>query len=154
MVAILLCRTPTIFIAAAMITRADGRALLVRKRGTSAFMQAGGKLEPAEAAADALCRELSEELGLRVDPSEPVHLGRFSAPAANEPGCTVVAEVFHLQIETPIQAAAEIEEITWVDPQEAVALPLAPLTRDHLLPLWISRSPAASTPPPHPAPDR
>ncbi len=30
-------------IAAALITRADGRVLLVRKRGTALFLQPGGK---------------------------------------------------------------------------------------------------------------
>ncbi|EPM86442.1 NUDIX hydrolase, partial [Pseudomonas syringae pv. actinidiae ICMP 18804] len=33
-------------IAAALLIGADGRTLLVRKRGTQAFMQPGGKIEP------------------------------------------------------------------------------------------------------------
>lgn len=39
---------PTIRIAAAVITDDAGRYLLVRKRDTTAFMQAGGKIEPGE----------------------------------------------------------------------------------------------------------
>ena len=35
---------PTISVVAALIRDGDGRVLLVRKRGTAAFMQPGGKL--------------------------------------------------------------------------------------------------------------
>jgi len=122
-------------IAAALITRANGDALLVRKRGTAAFMQPGGKLEPAEAPVDALCRELEEELGLRVPPALPVYLGQYSAPAANEAGYTVLADVFHLVVDSEVMPAAEIEDIAWIAPQAPGNLTLAPLTRDHLLPM-------------------
>lgn len=76
-------------IAAALLIGADGRTLLVRKRGTQAFMQPGGKIEPGEPAAQALARELEEELGLIVDPAQAEFLGEFTAPAANEPGFEV-----------------------------------------------------------------
>jgi 8-oxo-dGTP diphosphatase len=126
----------TIRIAAAIICRADGRTLLVRKRGTSAFMQPGGKIEPDEQPLAALCRELLEELGLRIDPAEPVHVGRYSAIAANENNSVVVAEIFRLEMDEPMVPAAEIEEIIWVDPAALPpALSLAALTRDHILPL-------------------
>jgi 8-oxo-dGTP pyrophosphatase MutT (NUDIX family) len=74
----------TIRIAAAIIRDDGGRLLLVRKRGTKAFMQAGGKIEPGELPAAALARELREELGIVVDAGAAFHLGSFSAPAANE----------------------------------------------------------------------
>ncbi|EKF16832.1 NUDIX hydrolase [Nitratireductor pacificus] len=122
-------------IAAAIITRPDGMTLLVRKQGTSAFMQPGGKIEAAEQPVMALCRELREEIGLSVDAAAPIHLGRFSAPAANEAGRTVVAELFRLTIDGHVEPAAEIAEIAWVDPGAPGALPLAPLTRDSALPL-------------------
>ena len=73
---------PIIRIAAALLVGADGRTLLVRKRGTRAFMQPGGKIEVGEASAQALARELAEELGLAADPVTFVYLGRFIAEAA------------------------------------------------------------------------
>ena len=54
-------------IAAALLLGPDGRTLLVRKRGTRAFMQPGGKIEAHEVPLHALARELEEELGLRID---------------------------------------------------------------------------------------
>ncbi|HCS45677.1 MAG TPA: DNA mismatch repair protein MutT, partial [Pseudomonas sp.] len=83
-------------IAAALLIGPDGRTLLVRKRGTEAFMQPGGKIEAPEQPIHALARELAEELGLLIDPAHATYLGQFSAPAANEPGYVVQAELFQL----------------------------------------------------------
>lgn len=124
----------TIRIVAAVIRDDVGRWLVVRKRGTSVFMQPGGKLEPGETAADALVRELAEELGLRVGTERLGHIGRFTAPAANEPGFTVDADVYTVPLAGPVEPLAEIEEMRWVDPGRPGELALAPLLLDHLLP--------------------
>ena len=50
---------------AALIRDGDGRVLLVRKRGTAAFMQPGGKRDAGESDVAALAREIGEELGCR-----------------------------------------------------------------------------------------
>jgi 8-oxo-dGTP pyrophosphatase MutT (NUDIX family) len=130
--------TTTIRVAAALLVGEDGQVLLVRKRGTQAFMQPGGKIEPHEDPLAALVRELQEELGLVVASSAPVYLKRCVAPAANEPGFAVDAEVFRLAISGAVTPAAEIEEAVWVDPAAVPDLPLAPLTRDHILPLCVA----------------
>ena len=126
----------TIRIAAAVIRDDDGRLLLVRKRGTSAFMQAGGKIEPGEQPAAALARELHEELGILVDPADASHLGSFSAPAANEPHARVEAELFELSITGEPVPAAEIEEMIWLSPELASGTELAPLTAEIVLPRY------------------
>jgi 8-oxo-dGTP pyrophosphatase MutT (NUDIX family) len=131
-------RLGTIRVAAALVIGDGGHVLLVRKRGTQAFMQPGGKIEPNEEPLAALVRELREELGLAVAPSVPVYLKRCVAPAANEPGFAVDAEVFRLSVTGAVAPAAEIEEIAWVDPAALPELPLAPLTRDHILPLCLA----------------
>jgi len=127
--------TAPIRIAAAILTRPDKKMLVVRKRGTDAFMQPGGKIEPGEEPAEALCRELAEELGLAVTPAELSFVSRFTAPAANEPGLFVFAEVFRLRTDAVVEPGAEIEEVVWIDPVRPARLDYAPLTRDFLIKL-------------------
>ena len=133
-----------IHIAAALLIRADGMTLVVRKRGTTAFMQPGGKLEPGEAAEAALLRELGEELHFAGPISEPEWLGHFSAPAANEPDAVVEAELFVVEVTGEITPQAEIEEVRWIDPSAPGSIELAPLTRDHVLPATLARRVTAS----------
>jgi 8-oxo-dGTP pyrophosphatase MutT (NUDIX family) len=125
----------TIRIAAALIDDNQGRLLLVRKADSKWFMQPGGKIERGENAWFTLRRELREEIGLELDERTAPYLGCFSAPAANEPNCVVQAELFHVRTSHNPVACREIDEARWVDPTEAQLMPLAPLTRDHVMPL-------------------
>ena len=129
-----------IVIVAAIIVDDEGRLLLVRKRGTERFMQAGGKIDAGETPAVALMRELHEELLLVVEPSDLSYFGRFHAPAANEAGYVVDAEVFFVSVRGEAVASAEIDELVWVSPLEALNIPLAPLTSEVLLPLLEERA--------------
>lgn len=125
-----------ISIVAAVIRDDRGRVLLVRKQGAAVFQQPGGKPEPHDADDLAtLARELQEELGCRVLPGSVRHLCHASAPAANEPGFTVVAEVYLVQVDGVPRAAGEIAELCWVDPAAPGALPIARLSREHVLPV-------------------
>ena len=134
----------TIEIVAALIRDSAGRVLLVRKRGTTAFMQPGGKRDSGEDDVTALAREIDEELGCRVVPDSIQCLGEFDAVSANEPGFRVRASLYETDVTGDIVAKAEIDELIWVDPAAPAAVPLAPLTRDHVLPL-ASRRRASST---------
>jgi 8-oxo-dGTP diphosphatase len=122
-------------IVAAVILDGAGNTLLVRKRGTASFMQPGGKPTRGETPVGALEREIVEELGCELEPASCRALGRFSAPAANEPGWTVEAELFSARLSGEIRLDAEIEEAVWIDPDVEPSFQLAPLTRDHALPL-------------------
>lgn len=125
-----------IHVSAAVITDGDGRALVVRKQGTTRFMQPGGKPEAGESAAETLARELEEELGLRVSPAELAPLGTFVSDAANEPGHRVVASAFSLVVApADVAAQAELAELRWITPADVQSVPLAPLSVEHLLPL-------------------
>lgn len=107
----------------------------MRKSGTTAFMQPGGKPEPGETPAETLVRELAEEVGLRLTPDDLEPLGEFRARAANEPGFVVVADVFRVDsgAQTPVPDA-EIAELRWVTRAEASGLDVAPLAAIYFLP--------------------
>lgn len=125
-----------IHIVAAMIRDAQGRVLLVRKRGAQVYQQPGGKRDPGDRDdLHTLARELHEELGCRLLPQGARFLGSFSAPAANEPGWTVSAHVYEVQAEGPFVAQAEIESVLWVNPAAPGEVPIARLSREQLLPL-------------------
>lgn len=139
---------PAVLTLSAVLVHDDaGRVLLVRKRGTSRFMQPGGKLEPGETFAAAAVREMAEELGLRITEADLEDLGRWYGPAANEENTFIDAGLFGWTLpaaagpEGRPAAAAEIEEILWIEPAAALERSdLSPLLRDHLLPQLVSRA--------------
>jgi 8-oxo-dGTP diphosphatase len=130
-------QVPTVLTLSALVIRDDvGRLLLVRKRGTSKFMQPGGKLEPGESFAAAAARELQEELGIKVAEMELTDMGRWYGAAANETNTFIDAGIFSCETQQAPVAAAEIEEVLWLHPDDAKARnDLAPLLTDHILPL-------------------
>ncbi|WP_370646457.1 TetR family transcriptional regulator [Arthrobacter sp. zg-Y238] len=130
---------PAVLRLSAVLVHDDaGRILLVRKRGTSRFMQPGGKLEPGETFAEAAAREVGEELGLAVAAADLEDLGRWYGPAANEENTFIDAGLFAwtLPADGPQPAAAaEIEELLWTAPAAAAErTDLSPLLSTHILP--------------------
>ena len=122
-------------VVAAVIRDEAGRMLVVRKRGTEAFMQPGGKRDAGEDDLTALEREISEELGCRMVPGSAQAVGQFDSVAANEPGWRVQASVYAVKVDGAIEPQAEIAEAIWINPTAPEAIILAPLKRDHVLPL-------------------
>lgn len=125
-------------IVTAVIRDERGRMLLVRKRGTTAFMKPGGKRDAGEDDLTTLARELDEELGCRLVQAEL--LGHFSAPAANEAGFTVQSATYLATVEGAVAARAEIEELAWIDPAAPGDLRLAPLLTQAVLPALLART--------------
>jgi 8-oxo-dGTP diphosphatase len=132
----------TIKVVAALIRDDAGRVLLVRKRGTAMFMQPGGKRDPGEDDVAALSREIAEELGCVLVPASVRSLGEFDAIAANEPGFRVKADLYGVDVTGDIMPSQEIDAAIWVDPAAPPDIHLAPLTRDHVLPLACCSAPA------------
>lgn len=124
---------------AALITDANGRVLLVRKRGSTTFIQPGGKREPGEADLQTLSRELREELCVDLQATGARWLGCFEDEAVNEPGRRVRASVYQVCIVGQPRASAEIEELHWLPPEPPHAVPVAPLSARHILPAHRAR---------------
>jgi 8-oxo-dGTP diphosphatase len=125
-------------IVAALIQDRAGRVLLVRKHGTRAFMQPGGKLKDSESHLPALERELREELSCSISSAGVVFRGTFTAPAANEKGCLVEAALYQVELDGTVRPASEIEEALWLYPEPPYNVELAPLTRDRILPMALA----------------
>jgi 8-oxo-dGTP diphosphatase len=127
-----------IAIVAAVIRDVQGRVLMVRKRGATVWQQPGGKRDPEDRDdLDTLTRELREELGCTMHRDGAVWLGHFSAAAANEPGYRVEAAVYAVTADGPFEPLAEIEAVKWIDPAQCDGLPIAPLSREQILPLLV-----------------
>ncbi|CAM3094189.1 Phosphatase NudJ [Arthrobacter ulcerisalmonis] len=131
-----------IIVSAVCVFDADGRLLTVRKRGTSMFMQPGGKPEPGESAVHAAARELAEEVGISISPQELITLGVWIADAANEAATDIEATVFRAPGAWTAAPAAEIVEIRWLDLNAPWPTDLAPLLTRHVLPALLTRADA------------
>ncbi|MXN48004.1 NUDIX domain-containing protein [Shinella kummerowiae] len=124
-------------IAVALIVRENGDTLLVRKRGMPMYMQAGGNIAGGEAPKAALARHLHDELGLLVSAARMAPFGCFEAEAADAPDHLLIAYVFLIKLHNEdIAPTAGIDEAVWTPIDKAPALPLAPLTRNHILTLF------------------
>ncbi|MFT4020724.1 MAG: NUDIX domain-containing protein [Acinetobacter sp.] len=123
----------TITVAAAIILNDQHQTLLARKRGSSFFMQVGGKLEAHEQPEQSLLREIKEEIG--VDATILKDMGLIETVAANEANTLLRAHVYYVQLLGEPKADAELAEIRWVNVQLSEALTLAPLTREFIFPM-------------------
>lgn len=128
-----------IVVSAVTLRDADGRVLAVRKRGTSIFMQPGGKPDAGESPEGCALREVREELGLALAPELLDLVGVYRTAAANETGRPLLATVFrhpHLSggSAPEVLPGAEIEEVRWIDPRQPLPDDIAPLLRRLLTP--------------------
>ena len=136
---------PIIRVSAAIIRNRDGQFLLVRKKGTIAFMFPGGKPESGETPDQTLIRGLDEELNLRVGTEDLNFVGTFRTKAANEANTQLLADVFTLK--DPLNSGnsaddvndggsvtphAEIDAARWFTSEDIRNEPesIAPLTRE------------------------
>ncbi|WP_174802370.1 NUDIX hydrolase [Martelella limonii] len=126
-------------IAVALIINDRGEMLTVRKRGTSAFMQPGGKIDAGETPVAALIRELGEELALKAAPEDFAYEGRYREQAANEPGMIVEADAFSWLAAPAVSPQAEIEEVKWLPVDGPITEERAALSRNHLFPIARKR---------------
>lgn len=125
----------------------DGdRVLLVKKRGLDFLILPGGKPEKNETDAEALSRELEEELGCRLVPERLTFLGSFSDEAAGLPGVKVTIRLYGGSIVGIPIPHAEIDSIVWWTATEHSHSVLAPSLKNTILPFLNSNFLALSQP--------
>ena len=107
----------------AAILAKDGRYLVAKrpahKRHGGLWEFPGGKVEPGETDAQALARELAEELGLADVIAGPV---RFERHDDGSPYTIVFIEATATGVAQPL----EHDALAWATPAELAAYPLAP----------------------------
>ncbi len=117
-----------ILVAAAALIGADSGCVLMQRRNEASehgglWEFPGGKCEPWEAPEAALVRELSEELGLIVDPATLSPIG-FASGRLERPLVILLYAVPEWQGEPQCLAASEI---AWFKPIELAQLAMPPL---------------------------
>jgi len=92
----------------------DRKALFVRPKGKTLFINVGGKYEKGESDSEALKREITEEPGAQLLVGTMDYIDMFSAPLADQPDDTVEIKAFWAEVEGVLIPGSEIEEIGWL----------------------------------------
>lgn len=121
-----------LIVAAAVIVQ-RGRLLVVSKRAApDVFYLPGGKPDPGEDHADAVRRELAEELDVRPATLEPWTVVDDVAALEGEP---MRMTVFSATLSAIPRPAAELAALAWTDGADGYAPLLAPAIRNQVVPL-------------------
>ena len=89
--------------------------LSTKSYGKDKYYIPGGKRENDETDAQALVREIQEELTVQLDPNSLQYMGVFEAQAHGHPaGILVKMTCYSGSYSGELQASSEIEEIRWL----------------------------------------
>lgn len=120
-------KSPTLLVVAAALTDPDGRVLLQRRAAHRAMAGLwefpGGKVEPGERPEAALVRELSEELGIDVDPSS-LTPAAFASDELGDRHLLLLLYLCDAWQGTP--AALDADALIWLHPRQMHGLPMPP----------------------------
>ena len=120
-------------VVAGALQREDGRWLMhkrpMEKHHGGLWEFPGGKVEIGENPPFTLVRELREELGIEVDPTQMVP-ANFAHEPADSAGKPIVILLYMIRHWSGLLHPLEGGEIGWFDPQEASLLTKPPLDSD------------------------
>lgn len=90
------------------------KILSTRSIGKDTYYLPSGKREAGESDAEALCREIKEELSIEIQPDSIRLVGVFEAQAhGHPPGTLVRMTCYSAGYSGKIMAASEIAEVKW-----------------------------------------
>ncbi len=99
----------------ALIMLRDGRILCTRSTGKDVYYMPGGRREAGESDAQALVREIREEIGVELIPGSLKLFGVFEAQAHGKAQGTMVAITCYTgEFIGEIKPANEVEEAAWL----------------------------------------
>jgi len=109
---------------AGLLAIKDRRLLLAYSKNKKCFYLPGGKIDRNETAAQALCREIEEELDVPLQETELRYYTHITAPAFGEMNGTIMEQDCFLvnRIVEPV-ACAEISELRYFTLTEYLAQP-------------------------------
>jgi 8-oxo-dGTP pyrophosphatase MutT (NUDIX family) len=100
----------------AWIHLVDGAILSTRSKGKDKYYIPGGKREPRETDAQALTREIKEELSVDIEPPSMYFIGIFEAQAdGHKPGVLVRMTCYTAAYSGKLSPDFEISEIVWLN---------------------------------------
>ena len=121
-------QTPAIHVVAGVIQDLRGRILLARRtagRDLAGLWEfPGGKVDPGETPAQALARELHEELGIRIERSTPL----IAVPQAY-PDKRIVLDVRRINAWNGTAIGREQQPLAWVPLAQLARYPMPPADR-------------------------
>jgi 8-oxo-dGTP diphosphatase len=86
----------------------------------------GGRLEPGEAVADGLAREVREETSLLIDQGQPVYIGEWSPVIRGEPNQIVAIFFACRATRSAVTLSNEHDAYHWISPAEYQQYDLLP----------------------------
>ena len=90
--------------------------LSTKTYGKDRYYIPGGKREPGETDAQALLREIKEELSIDLDAGSMAFVGTFQAQAhGHAEGIIVTMTCYTARYSGMVRAASEIEEVKWLN---------------------------------------
>lgn len=106
--------TPNYTLGALCLLEHDGRILMLQQSHRRGWTLPGGLVDRGETAAEGVCREVREEIGLRVEVGMPI--GTVTEPRQHR-----VDVIFHVPLEAPVgvRPRGEALRAAWLTPAEA-----------------------------------
>ncbi len=109
---------------AGLLVVKNKKLLLAFSKNKQCFYLPGGKIDAGETAAEALCREIAEELNVQIRPSDLEYYTHISAPAYGETaGIIMEQDCFLINHSIYPQPVAEIGAIKYFSLQEYLLQP-------------------------------